>query len=249
MTRRRNFVAGGTYLIERRCAEPWFYTPKIPELRTAFLYCLANASSRYDVAVNAYVVQPDRWRGVVTPKGENLSQFLTWFHQFISKCVRSLLGSDREVWSARRAKVTPLSRSEETIEAIAEVLGAPAVGWIDDDENLIELRSAVADYSSAAHLCERQSCHFRLEGFASPEAALDVVLPPGLAAALTEADLHAAIRERTGGTPAPVHLVNRDRPTRQHLESTGIAVPPAMPLERMMELWCSAGTRSETEET
>jgi hypothetical protein len=256
VTRRRNIVAGGTYLIERCCAEPCFYTPRIAELRAAFLYCLAHASHLYDVSVSAYAVQPDRWQGVVTPRGEQLSPFLTWFHQYVSKCVHALLGTDREVWSPSRAKITFLSSFEETIDAITEVISAPTVGWLDDAGDVVELRSSFADVSSGPSTFARPAIHFRFEGCAEPTPTLELVAPPGLVGAASGAELRRALRDRTGGTPAPVCLVRSSPLLRrtnagsgeERRESTARTETASMPLERMMELWCRAGSPPATED-
>jgi hypothetical protein len=178
MTTKREYAGGGTYTVERGCRGSCFCRVPYPSMRQIFLYCLARASSMYEVDVHAYSVQPHQWQGVVTNRGGALPSFLTWVHQYLSKSVRAVLG-DIAIWDGARAAIDQLHERSAVLDAIARVIEAPALAGPDDHGNASSLRSTLDMFGEGPIVCPRPGVYFRADGGAPSAALLTIVAPGG----------------------------------------------------------------------
>jgi hypothetical protein len=206
MTRSRDIIPGATYLIERDFSDFFSIPSPFADMVDMMFYCLAVSSKTYTVEINAFSFQQRRWQAVVTPHGDELSPFLAWFHQHLSKCIRAMSESCGAVWSKRRARVKLMLIEREILDGIACVLSTPALAGVDDAGVLRVLRSSLADYGASPTRCQRPVCHFRESGSAPAHALLSIVPPPGPLYATPE-QYATRLGAYIGGDPSIVDLV------------------------------------------
>jgi REP element-mobilizing transposase RayT len=87
MTLPRQVVAGRTYLISRRCTQRQFLLRPDAMAEQIYLYCLAEASQRYDITLHGFIGMSNHQHLLVRDNHANFPDFLAHLHKMISKAM------------------------------------------------------------------------------------------------------------------------------------------------------------------
>ncbi len=114
VTASRIVVANGTFAITRRTMfRKLFWTPSNPSVARGYQYALADAQRKYDVEVHHAVLMPTHEHLCVTPREENLPEFLRHMHRESARFLQEHLltrGYDvpENIWDSRPTHVMRL---------------------------------------------------------------------------------------------------------------------------------------------
>jgi putative transposase len=94
----RCVLPGRTYLITRRCLGRRFLLRPDETLREAFIYCLALAAQKHDVAVHAFSAMSNHYHLIITDTQGVLPDFMAWLNRQLAMCVKQIRRWDEVVW-------------------------------------------------------------------------------------------------------------------------------------------------------
>ena len=138
VTAPRIVVANGTFAITRRTAfRKLFWTPSDPLVARGFLYALADAQQKHDVEVHHGILLPTHLHVTVTPRKDNLPEFMRHLHRESARFLQEYLlarGYDapENVWDSRSAHTMRLLGPGAQLEwVLYEHLNAVAAGLVE----------------------------------------------------------------------------------------------------------------------
>jgi REP element-mobilizing transposase RayT len=177
VTAPREILPGRTYLLTRRCTQRLFLLRPDEETNAIFAYCLAEAATRFDIGLLAWLAMSNHYHAVVhDPKGR-LPQFIEHLHKMLAKSLNVKLGRKENLWSTEETCLTYLPNPEDIVDKVVYVLANPL------NEHLVDRVSHWPGCSSLEHMLGKQTVHERPAGFFSkngrmPEVAqLQAIVP------------------------------------------------------------------------
>ena len=173
----RPVIAGTTYLVTRRCSQRQFLLRPCELVNQIFLYCLAEAARRAEVAVHAFCVLSNHYHLVVTDLHGRLPEFERYLDEFVAKCINVTLKRWESVWSSGTYSAVRLEDSQAVLEKILYTLTNPvAAGLVSHGYHWPGLRSPT---TGAATLEVKRPCvFFRADGPTPESATLRLTPPP-----------------------------------------------------------------------
>ena len=136
MTQPRCIVPGSTYLITRRCNQQLFLLIPDDETREAYLYCLALAAKRYDVAIHAICIMSNHHHVAATDTKGQMPAFLQYFHRLLALCVKSIRGWEHVVWEpGRQTSLVQLLGESDVINKTLYAMSNPIKAGICKKES------------------------------------------------------------------------------------------------------------------
>jgi putative transposase len=121
----RLVLPGQTYMITRRCTQRQFLMRPDRETNNAFIYCLADAASRYRIEVLFTVAMGNHHHtGIYDPEG-NYPAFLEHFHKLFAKCQNAWRGRWENFWSSEQTSVVRLVEEGDVLDKMTYALTNP----------------------------------------------------------------------------------------------------------------------------
>jgi len=187
----RQVIPGRCYLITRRCAQRAFLLRPDAETNNAFLYCLAEAATRFDIAVLMSCAMSNHHHTVIYDRHGNYPEFLEHFHKMLARSQNVLRGRWENFWSAGQCSVVRLLDRDDVVRKLVYVAANPINDHLVDRVHhwpgVHTLRALVKGIVLEA----RRPAHFFRPNGPMPETAkLRVGIPPELG---DERDLIAAV--------------------------------------------------------
>lgn len=112
-------------MITRRCTQRQFLMRPDSETNNAFIYCLAVAAQRADVAIIFTSAESNHHHtGIHDPKG-NYPEFIEHFHKLFAKSMNCLRGRWENFWSSEQTSVLRLVDREDVLDKMVYALANP----------------------------------------------------------------------------------------------------------------------------
>jgi REP element-mobilizing transposase RayT len=181
----RHIVSGKTYLITRRCSERRFFLRPSTLVNEVFLYVLAVAARRYQVAVHAFCVLSNHVHLVVTDQDGRLPAFMQYLDSLVARAVNASLGRFEAFWSTdgSYSAVEPLDPGD-VVAKTAYVLANPiAAGLVRRGAEWPGLWSSPESIGSGKLVARRPKHFFDASGLMPDTVELELSPPPGFQAA------------------------------------------------------------------
>ncbi|MDI7267604.1 MAG: transposase [Myxococcota bacterium] len=179
MSMPRQILPGSTYLVTRRCSERRFFLRPSSTVNRIFLYCLACAAAKYGIQVHAFVALSDHYHMVVTDPEARIPGFMSWFNEFVAKCLNALLGRWESIWSGGTYSLVRLETPDDVLDKIVYTIVNPiAAGLVPRSEQWPGATSRTFTFPAKIDI-ERPGSFFRPDGPMPEKVALTVTRPPG----------------------------------------------------------------------
>ena len=166
------------YMITRRCTQRQFLLRPDDETNNAFLYCLAEAASRFDITIMMTMAESNHHHTPIYDHYGRMPQFIEHFHKMLARCMNAKWGRWENFWAAEECCVTRLLDREAVINAmiytasnpVKDLLVERALQWpgVNGYRHLIEHRTITA---------RRPKHFFRKDGVMPQKVSLELVIP------------------------------------------------------------------------
>jgi REP element-mobilizing transposase RayT len=168
-------------MVTRRCTQRQFLLRPDRETNNAFIYCLAVAAKRHDIAVCNFVQMSNHLHDGIYDRHGTAPAFYEHFHKLLAKCVNALRGRWENVFASEQTSVVRLETQDALVDKLAYIATNPV------NDGLVE---RVEDWPGAngyralldgTPLYARRPGHFFAEDGVMPEEiALELTIPPEL---------------------------------------------------------------------
>jgi putative transposase len=169
------------YMVTRRCTQRQFLLRPDRDTNNAFIYCLAVAAKRYDIAVCNFVQMSNHLHDGIYDRHGTAPAFYEHFHKLLAKCVNVIRGRRENVFASGQTSVVRLETQDAFIDKLVYIATNPV------NDGLVE---RVEDWPGASGyralldgkpLHARRPRHFFAEDGDMPqEISLDLTIPPEL---------------------------------------------------------------------
>ena len=162
MTQPRLIVPGAVHLITRRTVLRYHLFAPDPRVRGIFLYCLAIASQRTGVLVNAVVLMSTHPHLIVTDVEGRLPEFLHFLNRHVALATKVLRKWDGSVWDREPTSVVELRTPRAVIESTAYATVNPVeAGLVAYAKDWPGITTRPAELGLAVWRVERPEEYFR----------------------------------------------------------------------------------------
>jgi putative transposase len=182
MSRPRQILPGGTYLITRRTLRRHLLLRPDSEMRELVVYLLAVSAERSGILVHGFCAMSTHMHLVVTdPRGE-LPCFLEYFHRLLALATKVLRKWEGAVWDHEQTSVVRLETSEAIVDKLGYVLANPvAAGLVRYARDWPGAKSHPEDLGGATMRAPRPRVYLNVANERWPTvAALELTLPLGV---------------------------------------------------------------------
>ena len=121
----RQVISGRFYMITRRCTQRQFLLRSDEETNNAFLYCLAEAAQRFDIAVLLTCAMSNHHHTVIFDRHGNVPAFTERFHKLLAKCQNALRGRWENLWASEQVCVIHLVEPADVLRKLVYVATNP----------------------------------------------------------------------------------------------------------------------------
>jgi REP element-mobilizing transposase RayT len=210
MTLPREVIPGRFYMITRRCTQRQFLLRPDAETNNAFLYCLAEAAQRCNIAVLLTCAMSNHHHTVIFDRDGTVPAFTEHFHKLLAKCQNAWRGRWENLWASEQVCVVHLVDPVDVMHKLVYVATNPVKDRLVDKVHHWPGVNGLAALLGGHTLHATRPRHFfRPNGPMPAAVTLTFALPPELGdpkplldalraqVAATE-DAVAAERMRTG---------------------------------------------------
>ena len=191
----REVIAGRFYMITRRCTQRQFLLRPDDQTNNAFLYCLADAAQRCNVAVLLTCALSNHHHTIVFDRDGTLPAFTEHFHKLLAKSQNALRGRWENFWASEQVCVVHLVDPADVMHKLVYVATNPV------KDRLVETVRHWPGVNALAALLDgrmlevtRPRHFFRPDGPMPAVVTLTFALPPELGdAQLLLAELRAQV--------------------------------------------------------
>ena len=222
MTLPREVISGRFYMITRRCTQRQFLLRPDEETNNAFLYCLAEAAQRCNIAVLLTCALSNHHHTVIFDRDGTVPAFTEHFHKLLAKCQNAWRGRWENLWASEQACVVHLVEPADVMHKLVYVATNPVKDRLVEKVHHWPGVNGLAALLGGRTLHATRPRHFFCPGGSMPPAVtLTLALPPGAATSgasattpavaarvrlwrrciPTAAALHPELRERDRGGP------------------------------------------------
>ncbi len=210
MTAPRQLVPGATYLVTRRCAQREFLLKPSRVTNDVFLYVLALAAQRFDIAIHAFCVLSNHFHIVLTDTNASLPAFHQLLDALVARALNASLGRWEAFWAPNSYSAVTLISPGDVVEKTAYVLANPvAAGLVGTGAAWPGVWSAPERIGGEAYVTRRPKHFFDAKGGLPEKVALHLTAPPGF---------HSAQQFRDALQPV---LENHETNARTHWRARG----------------------------
>lgn len=121
----REVIPGRFYMVTRRCTQRQFLLRPDAQTNNAFLYCLADAAQRCNIAVLLTHAMSNHHHTIVFDRDGNLPVFTEHFHKLVAKSQNALRGRWENFWSAEQVCVVHLVDAADVMRKLVYVATNP----------------------------------------------------------------------------------------------------------------------------
>src|SRR5262249_46523561 len=121
----RQVVPGRVYMITRRCTQRMFLLRPDSDTSNAFVYCLAVAAHRTNVAVVFFLAMSNHYHAGIVDRAGRLPEFLETFHKLLAKHQNVLRGRWENFWAAEQTSAVELVRPEDALDKMVYAITNP----------------------------------------------------------------------------------------------------------------------------
>ena len=212
----REVLPGQTYMITRRCTQRQFLMRPDRKTNNAFIYCLAEAATRFRIQVLFTVAMSNHHHtGIYDPEG-NYPAFLEHFHKLFAKCQNALRGRWENFWSSEQTSVVRLVEPADILEKMTYALTNPVKDGLVERAHHWPGVTSLDPASRGTRLYASRPRHFfRDEGTMPETVSLSFNRPKGFEH-LTAAEFAGLVAERVQHVEETV-FAERRRTGRQVL--------------------------------
>jgi putative transposase len=202
MTLPREVIPGRFYMITRRCTQRQFLLRPDAETNNAFLYCLAAAAQRCNIAVLLTCAMSNHHHTVIFDRDGTVPAFTEHFHKLLAKCQNAWLGRWENLWASEQGCVVHLVDPVDVMRKLVYVATNPV------KDRLVEKVHHWPGINGLAALLGGHTLHatrprhfFRRNGPMPGAVTLTLALPPELG---EPAPLLSELRAQVAATEAAV---------------------------------------------
>jgi hypothetical protein len=112
-------------MITRRCSERRFFMRPDRETTNAFLYCLALAAHRYNVAVIFTAAMSNHHHTGIVDRDGRLPEFLAHFHKLFAKHQNALRGRWENFWAPEQSSAVELVTPDDVLAKMVYAITNP----------------------------------------------------------------------------------------------------------------------------
>ncbi len=196
MTENREVLPKRFYMLSRRCTQRQFWLRPDDELNQIWLYCLAEAASRYQIDVVFTSVMSNHHHTILFDRDEDeprVIEFMEHLHKEVAKCVNALRGRWENLWASERPSLVDLKEPADVIAKVVYAAMNPVEAGLVDRVHHWPGVNAFADFVNERSVrVERPRHFFRPDGKMPKSVTLQYVVPPELGGG---AQVRAAVRE------------------------------------------------------
>ncbi len=181
MTLPRPVIPGCFYMITRRCTQRQFLLRPDATTNNAFIYCLAEAASRFDIEVLLPVAMSNHIHYVIYDRHGYVNQLTEHFHRNLAKCQNAWRGRWENFWSSQQVSVVLLADRDAVIDKLVYVATNPVaddlVARVHHWPGVNGFRALLKDEPLRAR---RPQHFFRKDGPMPDSVELKLTIPPEL---------------------------------------------------------------------
>jgi hypothetical protein len=112
-------------MISRRCSERRFFMRPDRETNNAFIYCLALASHRYNIAVIFTAAMSNHHHTGIIDRDGRLPEFLAYFHKLFAKHQNALRGRWENFWAPEQPSAVELVTLDDVLDKMVYAITNP----------------------------------------------------------------------------------------------------------------------------
>jgi putative transposase len=167
-----------------------------PDTNNAFIYCLAEAASRYGIGVIFTLAMSNHHHtGIYDPEG-TYPAFLEHFHKLFAKCQNALRRRWENFWSSEQTSVVRLVEAADVLDKMVYALTNPVKDrLVERARDWPGVSSLNAQLNGSTLSATRPKHFFRAKGSMPESVELRLIKRPGFEH-LSHEDLAKAILER-----------------------------------------------------
>ena len=121
----RQVIPGRFYMITRRCTQRQFLLRPDEETNNAFLYCLAEAAQRCDIAILLTCAMSNHHHTVIFDRHGNVPVFTERFHKLLAKSQNALRGRWENLWASEQVCILHLVEPADVLRKLVYVATNP----------------------------------------------------------------------------------------------------------------------------
>ena len=176
----REVLPGQTYMITRRCTQRQFLMRPDKETNNAFVYCLAEAATRFRIEVLFTAAMSNHHHtGIYDPEG-NYPAFIEHFHKLFAKCQNALRGRWENFWSSEQTSVVRLVDPTDVVEKMTYALTNPVKdGLVERAHHWPGVSSLESLKHGSPMVASRPKHFFREDGTMPESVSLAFAKPRG----------------------------------------------------------------------
>ena len=177
----REILPGQFYMVTRRCTQRQFLLRPDHATNNAFLYCLADAAQRCNIAVLLTCAMSNHHHTIVFDPDGNLPAFTEHFHKLLAKSQNALRGRWENFWSSEQVCVVRLVEPADVMAKLVYVATNPVKDrLVDKVHHWPGVNGLAALLSGRTLVATRPHHFFRPTGPMPESVALTLALPPAL---------------------------------------------------------------------
>jgi hypothetical protein len=148
--------------------------------RQIYLYCLAEAASRYDITLNGYIAMSNHQHVILRDNQGNFPEFLAHLNKMIAKAMNTLLGRWENFWSSEQPNAVYLVEAADRFAKLVYILANPvAAHLVDRVTDWPGASSLALNLSGHTLTIKRPRCFFSPKGTMPEEVTLRIERPDG----------------------------------------------------------------------
>src|SRR5215204_3006848 len=184
----RQVLPGQTYMITRRCTQRQFLMRPDPETNNAFIYCLAEAATRFGIQVLFTAAMSNHHHTGIYDPMANYPAFLEHFHKLFAKCQNALRGRWENFWASEQTSVVRLVDADDVIDKMVYALSNPVKDGLVSRARQWPGASSLSALEHGKSLTATRPRHFfRDDGDMPERVSLAIVRPRGFEDVTNEA--------------------------------------------------------------
>ncbi len=197
MSKPRQVLRKQFYLLTRRCTQRQFFLRPDDATNNAFIYCLAVAAARFNIAVLVTVAESNHHHTVIFDRDGRCSEFLEYFHKLVARSQNAYRGRWENFWASVEPCVTRLLDRQAVIAKMVYAATNPV------KDRLVERVHHWPGVNTYVNLCTgrpltatRPNHFFRKHGPMPASVTLEMTIPPELGPAEEViAEVRAAVEQ------------------------------------------------------
>ncbi len=181
MSKPRQVFREQFYLLTRRCTQRQFFLRPDDATNNAFIYCLAVAAARFNIAVLVTVAESNHHHTVIFDRDGRCSEFLEYFHKLVARSQNAYRGRWENFWASEAPCVTRLLDRQAVIAKMVYAATNPV------KDRLVERVHHWPGVNTYVNLCTgrpltatRPHHFFRKHGSMPAAVTLEMTIPPEL---------------------------------------------------------------------